>query len=97
MSPTLPSADGVNRLIGQWLECVGEVRPGDVLSHELTRDPCCGTEVAAAAQPGNRLTMTDAAAAAVAALVAAQLMELPAYLQRALGLPVRQDIFGEAG
>lgn len=41
--------------------------------------------------------MIDPAAAAVAALVAAQLMEVPAYLQRAMGLPVRQDIFDEAG
>jgi hypothetical protein len=39
----------------------------------------------------------DPVAAAVAALIAAQLMEAPAYLQRALGLPVRQDIFNEAG
>jgi hypothetical protein len=39
----------------------------------------------------------DPVAAAVAALVAAQLMEAPAYLQRALGLPVGQDIFDEAG
>lgn len=39
----------------------------------------------------------DPLAAALAGLVAAQLMEVPAYLQRALGLPVRQDIFEEAG
>jgi hypothetical protein len=39
----------------------------------------------------------DAVAAAVAAFFAAQLMETPAYLQRAFGLPVRQDIFHEAG
>lgn len=39
----------------------------------------------------------DPVAAAVAALVAAPLMEVPAYLQRALGLGVRQDIFSEAG
>ena len=41
--------------------------------------------------------MIDIAAVIVAALVAAQLMEVPAYLQRALGFPVRQDIFDEAG
>lgn len=39
----------------------------------------------------------DPLAAAVAAVVAAQLMEVPAYLQRRLGLPVQQDIFDEAG
>lgn len=39
----------------------------------------------------------DPLAAAVAAVVAAQLMEMPAYLQRALGLPIRQDIFDEGG
>jgi hypothetical protein len=39
----------------------------------------------------------DPVAAAVAAVVAAQLMETPAYLQRAFGLPVRQDIFDESG
>jgi hypothetical protein len=39
----------------------------------------------------------DPLAAAVAAVVAAQLMEVPAYLQRRLGLPVRQDIFDEGG
>jgi hypothetical protein len=39
----------------------------------------------------------DPVAVAVAALIAAQLMEAPAYAQRALGLPVRQDIFDEAG
>lgn len=37
------------------------------------------------------------AAAAVAGVFAAQVMELPAYTQRALGLPVRQDIFVETG
>jgi hypothetical protein len=39
----------------------------------------------------------DPVAAAVAALVAAQLMEAPIYLQRAAGLDVKQDIFDEAG
>ncbi len=39
----------------------------------------------------------DPVAAAVAALIAAQLMETPVYLQRAMGLPVRQDVFDEAG
>jgi len=39
----------------------------------------------------------DPLAAVIAAVVAAQLMEAPAYLQRRLGLPVRQDIFHEAG
>jgi hypothetical protein len=39
----------------------------------------------------------DPVAAAVAAVIAAQLMETPAYLQRRLGLPVGQDIFDEAG
>jgi hypothetical protein len=39
----------------------------------------------------------DPVAAAVAALVAAQLMEAPTYLQRAAGLDVKQDIFDEAG
>jgi uncharacterized membrane protein YagU involved in acid resistance len=41
--------------------------------------------------------MIDPVAATVAAVVAAQLMEAPAYLQRALGMPVRQDIFDEGG
>jgi hypothetical protein len=39
----------------------------------------------------------DTLAAAVAGLVAAQLMEMPTYLQRAAGLNVKQDIFDEAG
>ncbi len=39
----------------------------------------------------------DPVAAAIAAVLAAQLMEVPAYLQRKLGLPVRQDIFDEGG
>ncbi len=39
----------------------------------------------------------DPLAVAVAAVLAAQLMEVPAYLQRRLGLPVRQDIFDEGG
>jgi hypothetical protein len=41
--------------------------------------------------------MIDPVAATVAAVVAAQLMEAPAYLQRALGMRVRQDIFDEGG
>jgi hypothetical protein len=41
--------------------------------------------------------MIDPVAATVAAVIAAQLMEAPAYLQRALGMPVRQDIFDEGG
>lgn len=41
--------------------------------------------------------MIDPVAATVAAVIAAQLMEAPAYLQRALGLPVHQDIFDEGG
>lgn len=39
----------------------------------------------------------DPLAAVVAALVAAQVMEVPAYAQRAMGLGVHQDIFAEAG
>ena len=39
----------------------------------------------------------DPAAAAVAGLVAAQLMEAPTYLQRAAGLGLRQDVFAEGG
>ena len=39
----------------------------------------------------------DPVAAAVAAVIAAQLMETPAYAQKALGLDVRQDIFSEGG
>jgi hypothetical protein len=39
----------------------------------------------------------DPVAAAVAAVVAAQLMEVPAYAQRRLGLSVQQDIFDEGG
>jgi hypothetical protein len=35
--------------------------------------------------------------AALAGLHAAQVMELPAYLQKAAGLPVHQDIFAETG
>ncbi len=41
--------------------------------------------------------MPDFVAAAVAGLLAAQPMEVPVYLQKRLGLPVRQDIFAEAG
>lgn len=36
-------------------------------------------------------------AAALAGLVAGLAMEIPAYFQRALRLPVRQDVFAEAG
>ena len=39
----------------------------------------------------------DPTAAAVAGLVAAQLMEAPTYLQRAAGLGLRQDVFDEGG
>lgn len=39
----------------------------------------------------------DVVAAVVAALVAAPLMEVPAYAQRALQLGIRQDVFAEAG
>jgi hypothetical protein len=39
----------------------------------------------------------DPVAAAVAGLVAAQCMEVPAYAQRALGLGLHQDIFAESG
>ena len=39
----------------------------------------------------------DPVAAAAAAVAAAQIMETPAYVQRALRLGVRQDIFSEAG
>ena len=42
-------------------------------------------------------TTIDPVAAAVAAVIAAPLMEVPAYTQRALGLGVRQDIFNEGG
>lgn len=35
--------------------------------------------------------------AAVAGVIAAQVMETPAYLQKALHLPLRQDVFAEAG
>jgi hypothetical protein len=35
--------------------------------------------------------------AAVAGVLAAQVMETPAYLQKALHLPLRQDVFAEAG
>ncbi len=41
--------------------------------------------------------MPDLLAAAVAGVLAAQPMEVPVYLQKAFGLPVRQDIFAEAG
>ena len=39
----------------------------------------------------------DPVAAAVAGLVAGQLMEAPTYLQRVAGLGVKQDIFDEGG
>ncbi len=41
--------------------------------------------------------MTDLLAAGVAGLLAAQVMEMPAYLQKQAGLGVRQDIFAETG
>lgn len=41
--------------------------------------------------------MTDLLAAGVAGLLAAQVMEVPAYLQKQAGLGVRQDIFAETG
>jgi hypothetical protein len=49
-------------------------------------------------QPSPPLGVTiDPVAAAVAGVVAGQLMEAPTYLQRAAGLGVKQDIFDEAG
>lgn len=39
----------------------------------------------------------DVLSAVVAGVVAAQVMETPAYAQRALGRPLRQDVFAEAG
>ncbi len=39
----------------------------------------------------------DPAAAALAGLIAGPLMELPAYAQRALHRPLRQDVFAESG
>lgn len=39
----------------------------------------------------------DLSSAAVAGVLAAQVMETPAYLQKALGLPLRQDVFAEGG
>jgi hypothetical protein len=39
----------------------------------------------------------DLAAAALAGLIAGPLMEVPAYTQRLLRLPVHQDVFAEAG
>ena len=41
--------------------------------------------------------VVDPMAAAVAGVVAAQFMEVPAYAQRALGMGAAQDIFGESG
>lgn len=39
----------------------------------------------------------DVVSAVVAGVAAAQVMEGPAYLQKALHLPLRQDVFAEAG
>jgi hypothetical protein len=39
----------------------------------------------------------DVPAAALAGLIAGPIMELPAYLQRGVGLPLRQDVFSEGG
>ncbi len=39
----------------------------------------------------------DVLSAVIAGVVVAQVMEGPAYLQKALGLPLRQDVFVEAG
>jgi hypothetical protein len=39
----------------------------------------------------------DLMSAAVAGVVAAQVMEMPAYVQRARGRPLRQDVFTEGG
>ena len=39
----------------------------------------------------------DVVAAVAAGVLAAQPMEAPVYLQRALGLPVHQDVFAEGG
>lgn len=39
----------------------------------------------------------DILSAAVAGVVAAQVMETPAYVQKALRMPLRQDVFAEAG
>ena len=39
----------------------------------------------------------DVPAAALAGLIAGPVMELPAYLQRGASLPLRQDVFAEAG
>lgn len=39
----------------------------------------------------------DPAAAALAGLIAGALMEIPAYLQRALHRPLRQDVFAKSG
>lgn len=39
----------------------------------------------------------DILSAAVAGVLAAQVMETPAYLQKALRKPLRQDVFAEAG
>jgi hypothetical protein len=39
----------------------------------------------------------DLMSAAVAGVVAAHVMEMPAYVQRARGRPLRQDVFTEGG
>ncbi len=39
----------------------------------------------------------DVPAAALAGVIAGPIMELPAYLQRGVGLPLRQDVFAEGG
>jgi hypothetical protein len=39
----------------------------------------------------------DSAAAGLAGLVAVQFMELPAYVQRAIGKPVSEDVIAENG
>ena len=39
----------------------------------------------------------NVASAVIAGVIAAQVMETPAYLQKAVGLPLRQDVFAEGG
>lgn len=39
----------------------------------------------------------DVVSATLAGVLAAQVMEAPAYLQKALRMPLRQDVFAEAG
>lgn len=49
-------------------------------------------------RPGKHDRMrVDVLSAAVAGVLAAQVMEAPAYLQKALRLPLRQDVFAEGG